>query len=60
EKFKANPETSAPAQDQPKIQKCKCGDCGIAFTVPIDKEWPTVTCPNTECGRVYTRKEVLG
>ncbi len=58
EKFKASPETSAPAQDQPKTRKCKCGDCGIEFTVPVDKEWPTVNCP--QCERVYTREEVLG
>jgi hypothetical protein len=58
EKFKASPETSAPAQDQPKTRKCKCGDCGIEFAVPVDKEWPTVTCP--QCERVYTREEVLG
>ena len=60
EKFKASSETSAPAQNQPKKQKCKCGDCGTEFSVPVDKEWPTVTCPNAECGRVYTREEVLG
>ncbi|GAH32400.1 unnamed protein product, partial [marine sediment metagenome] len=58
EKFKASPETSAPAQNQPKIKKCKCGDCGIEFSVPVDEEWPTVNCP--KCERVYTREEVLG
>ncbi len=50
--------TKAPAAAEERKQ-CVCGACQTPFSVPLKGDWPTVTCPNPQCGQVYTREEVL-
>jgi hypothetical protein len=42
----------------PGPQPYECSDCHTQFTIP-DVPFETVKCPNPQCGRVYTKEEVL-
>ncbi|GAI69209.1 unnamed protein product [marine sediment metagenome] len=46
-----------PAGSQPTTYECS--DCHTQFAIP-DVPYETVKCPNPQCGRVYTKKEVMG
>jgi len=48
----------APAPGPEELKRCVCGVCQTPFSVPLKGDWPTVACP--QCGKVYTREEVLG
>ncbi|MBA7484040.1 hypothetical protein ES707_19560 [subsurface metagenome] len=37
----------------------ECSDCHTQFAIP-DVPYETVKCPNPQCGRVYTKEEVMG
>jgi len=50
----------SPATAAEELKRCVCGACQTPFSVPLKGDWPTVTCPNPQCGKVYTREEVLG
>ena len=57
EEIKAGTKAPAAAEER---KPCVCGACQTPFSVPLKGDWPTVTCPNPQCGKVYTREEVLG
>ncbi len=48
--------TGAKTPSEP--QPYECSDCHTQFAIP-DVPFETVKCPNPQCGRVYTREEVL-
>ncbi|GAJ01429.1 unnamed protein product, partial [marine sediment metagenome] len=48
--------TSAP----PQQQVFACGDCKTEFSSPAGWEGQPMKCPNPECGRLYTKEELLG
>lgn len=52
---KAGTKTEAPEMQQ----AYECGQCHQKFSIP-DVPFETVKCPNTACGRVYTKEEVTG
>ena len=61
EEIKGSGRGSPPKEEIPpdKLKPCRCGNCGTEFTVRTDIDWKEVPCPN-QCGRVYTREEILG
>jgi len=52
---KTSTQTSPPQQ-----QAFKCGDCGMMFSPPSGWAGQPVKCPNPECGREYSKEELLG
>ncbi|MBA7577209.1 hypothetical protein ES708_19055 [subsurface metagenome] len=55
----AGAKTPAPgAKEQPQ-QTFKCGDCGTEFGIPKGWAGGPITCPNKECGRQYSKEELL-
>lgn len=58
EEIKGSAKGTGPGPEELKL--CVCGACQTRFGVPPGGDWPTVTCPNPQCGKVYTREEVLG
>jgi len=55
EEKKAGTKASAPRAGEPQAYQCTCG---TQFAVPSG-EWQQVKCPNPNCGRIWTREEVL-
>ncbi|MBA7673117.1 hypothetical protein ES703_81305 [subsurface metagenome] len=53
-KGKGGAETSAP-----KSQMFRCGDCQTEFSPPAGWAGQPVKCPNPDCGREYTKEELL-
>jgi len=43
-----------------KPQVFKCGDCHQQFSAPAEWAGQALQCPNPECGREYTKEELLG
>jgi len=41
-------------------QAYECGACKTRFTIPTTEGWEQVKCPNPNCGRTWSRQEVLG
>jgi len=58
EEIKASPgaKTSAP----PLPQAFRCGDCQTEFSAPAGWAGQPLKCPNPDCGREYTKEELLG
>ncbi|MBA7558418.1 hypothetical protein ES708_00021 [subsurface metagenome] len=55
----AGAKTPAPGgQEQPQ-QTFKCGDCGTEFGPPAGWAGQPLKCPNPQCGREYTKEELL-
>jgi len=51
----------SPAQEAPPApQAYECGQCKTKFTIPTTEGWTTLKCPNPNCGKTWTREEVLG
>jgi len=44
----------------PQPQTFQCGDCQTQFSPPPEWEGQPLKCPNPECGREYTKEELLG
>jgi hypothetical protein len=55
EEAKKGTEAKAPA---PQPTAYECGACHTKFSIP-DVPFETVKCPNPQCGRVYTKEEVM-
>ena len=45
---------------QGTAQAYECGQCKTKFTIPTTEGWETLKCPNPNCGKTWTRQEVLG
>ncbi|MBA7701421.1 hypothetical protein ES703_110159 [subsurface metagenome] len=43
----------------PQPQMYECSECHTQFAIPPG-EWQGFKCPNPQCGKEYTREEVLG
>jgi len=48
-----------PAAEPPPPQTFKCGDCGTEFSPPPDWAGQAIKCPNPECGREYSKEELI-
>lgn len=52
---------AAPKSETPQgPQAYECGACKTKFTIPATDGWEQVKCPNPNCGRTWSRQEVLG
>ncbi|MBA7608174.1 hypothetical protein ES703_15349 [subsurface metagenome] len=49
--------SASQAAKQRQMYKCGNPECGFVFPMPAG-EWLEVACP--QCGKVYTREEVVG
>ncbi len=43
----------------PQPQVFQCGDCKTKFSAPADWAGQPLKCPNADCGREYTKEELL-
>jgi len=57
EEAKGGTGSKPPAEAPP--QKFRCGDCGTEFSPPPDWAGQNLKCPNPNCGREYTKEELL-
>jgi biotin operon repressor len=48
----------APTAPAPQPTAYECGNCHTKFSIP-DVPFETVKCPNSACGREYTKEEVM-
>jgi len=53
----AEAKTSPASQEQPQV--FSCADCKTNFSPPAGWEGQPLKCPNPECGREYTKEELL-
>jgi len=51
--------TKTPAAE-PKQQVFSCGDCQTQFSAPAGWAGQALKCPNADCGREYTKEELVG
>ncbi|MBA7466776.1 hypothetical protein ES707_01966 [subsurface metagenome] len=56
---KKNPGAKTPAVEPPP-QVYKCGDCSTEFSPPSGWAGQPIKCPNPDCGREYSKEELLG
>jgi len=56
----AGAKTPAPGEKEQPQQTFKCGDCGTQFGPPAGWAGQPLKCPNPECGREYSKEELLG
>jgi len=54
----AGAKTTQAPEEQPRM--FSCGDCKTQFSLPPGWAGQPIKCPNPECGREYTKEEVLG
>ncbi len=57
---KGGGETGAktPTSEQQQSQGFKCS-CGTEFGIPADWQGQPIKCPNPECGKTYTKEELM-
>ena len=55
--IKESPGAKTPASEQP--QMFRCGDCQTQFSPPAGWEGQPLKCPNPNCGREYTKEELM-
>ncbi len=58
EEIKARAEAKTPASEPPP-QVFRCGDCQTEFSAPAGWAGQPLRCPNPDCGREYTKEELL-
>jgi hypothetical protein len=57
---KKGSEATAAKPESAPSQGYECGQCKTRFTIPTTEGWETLKCPNPNCGKTWTREEVLG
>lgn len=58
--IKGVPGAKEPAAKEEQSQVFSCGDCGTQFSAPAEWAGQPLKCPNPECGREYSKEELLG